>query len=343
VPLAWVAFHLTERCGLRCLHCLRDPAAEPADLPVATVARVLEEAARIYGMEQVALTGGEPTLHPELPGVVAAIVARGLTYHLVTSGVGFERLLAVVDGDAAARRALTCVNVSVDGASAETHDAIRGPGTYRRALEAVAACRARELPLAIQYTANALNDAELERAALAAAELGAARFQVGMTQPTGTPDDRRLALPAEGWWRLAERVERLASVLRIPVVANEGFPRKQPFHTCAAFAGELLHVDPHGRLSLCCQHSGVPSADPALDAELSVDLAGTSLAAAHARLLDVVHRTQRERLAAMDAGTLGPWDRFSCNACLKRFGKPHWTDDGAAGAQARRGAREGQG
>jgi hypothetical protein len=229
--------------------------------------------------------------------------------------------------------------VSVDGATAAIHDAIRGAGSYRRAMAAVAACHAREIPFSIQLTVNAVNRAEVRQAGIAAAELGAERFLVGMTQATGAPADAQLALPREEWERVAEEVERLAGVLRIPVVANEGFPRRQPFRTCGAFAGEVLHVDAHGRLSLCCQHSGVPG-----DAgELAVDLATTSLAEAHGRLLDVVHRYQRERLADMDAGRLGPWDLFSCNACLRRFGKPHWTDSGAAGPQARRGGREGQG
>jgi MoaA/NifB/PqqE/SkfB family radical SAM enzyme len=336
VPASWVAFHLTERCGLRCLHCLRDPSAQPVDLPVATVERVLDEAVRVYRIDQVALTGGEPAAHPDLAGVVHAVASRALQFHLVTSGVGLERLLAVVDRDEAARAALSRVNVSVDGATAATHDAIRGAGTWRRAMEAIAACRAREIPVAVQLTANALNEAEIEQAGLAAAELGADRFLVGMMQPTGTPEDDRLGLPAAAWTRIAERVERLSGVLRIAVVANEGFPRRQPFHTCGPFAGEVLHVDPHGRLSLCCQHSGVPG-----DAgELAIDLAGTSLAAAHAALLDVVHRYQRERLAAMDAGDLGAWDLFPCNGCLRHFGKPHWPDQGAAGPRARRGGEE---
>jgi MoaA/NifB/PqqE/SkfB family radical SAM enzyme len=339
VPASRVAFHLTERCGLRCLHCLRDPSAEPADLPVATVARVLEEAVRVYRIEEVALTGGEPTVHPDLAGVVAEIVRRGLRFHVVTSGVGLERLLALVDADAAARAALTRVNVSVDGATEATHDLLRGEGTYRKALAAVAACHARQLPVTIQMALNALNEGELERAGLAAAELGATGFHAALTQATGTAADARLALPAEAWSRLAERIERLAGVLRIPVVAAEGFPRKQPFHTCAPFGGELLHIDPHGRLSLCCEHSGVPGEDDEA-AGLAVELEGTTLAAAHARLLDVIHTYQRERLAAMDAGTLGAWDLFPCNACLRRFGKPHWTETGAAGPKAR---RDGQG
>jgi MoaA/NifB/PqqE/SkfB family radical SAM enzyme len=337
VSTSWVAFHLTERCGLRCVHCLRDPGADAADLPVETIGRVLDQAVRVYAVDHVALTGGEPVAHPDLAGVVRAIVTRGLDFHLVTSGVGIDRLLALVDRDPAARGGLTRVNVSVEGATEATHDAIRGAGTYRQALAAVAACRAREIPISIQLTVNALNQAELEQAALSFVELGADRVMFGMTQATGTRADAQLALPARTWSAIADRIERLASALRVPVVAAEGFPRKQPFHNCAPFAGEVLHVDPHGRLSLCCQHSGVPGETD----ELAVDLGAVSLAEGHRRLLDVIHRYQRQRLEAMEAGTVGPWDLFSCNACLRRFGKPHWTEEGSAGPQARRGDPEG--
>lgn len=329
---AWIALHLTERCPLRCVHCLRDPGAEPADLPVATVARVLEQAVRTHRIDQVSLTGGEPMAHPDLPEVVDVIVRLGLQFHLVTSGIGIERLLAVVDRDPGARRALTRVNVSVDGATQRTHDAIRGVGSYRRAMTAIAACRARELPIAIQMTVNAMNQGELEQAALAAVELGADRVLFAMTQPTGTRDDERLRLSARGWGGIADRIERLAGVLRVPVISSEGFPRKQPFHACGPFASEVLHVDPRGRLTLCCQHSGVPGGSD----EPAVDLGAVSLAEGHRRLLDVVHGYQRERLEAMEAGTLGAWDLFPCNACLRRFGKPHWTDAGSAGPRARR-------
>jgi MoaA/NifB/PqqE/SkfB family radical SAM enzyme len=298
------------------------------------VERVLDQAVAVYRVDHVALTGGEPVTHPELAGVIAAIVSRGLQYHLVTSGVGFGRLLDIIDKDEAARSALTRVNVSVDGATEASNDAIRGAGSYRHAMKAVAACQARGIELAMQLTVNAVNVAEIEQAALAFAELGAKRILFGMTQPTGTHADARMALPARAWQDVRDRIERLSGILSVPVIAAEGFPRKSPFHTCAPFAGEILHVDPRGRLSLCCQHSGIPGETD----ELAVDLTTTSLAEGHRRLLEVVHGYLRERLVAAEAGTLGEWDLFPCNSCLKRFGKPHWTAEGTGGPQARRAA-----
>lgn len=332
MPVSWVVFHLTDRCQLDCRHCLRDPARRPADLPVAVAEKVLDEAVALHRVDHVGLTGGEPALHPELEAIVDAIVRRGLGWHVVSNGRQLDRLLALLEASPARRALLTAIDLSLDGAREETHDRIRGAGSYRDVLAAALACKARELPFMLQMTVNALNAAEIEEYALLAAQLGAERVSYAMTQATGSASDPELWLPAERWGQLKDRIDRLSAALRIRVTAAEGFARAQPFHVCEPWRSEVLHVDPHGRLTLCCQLSGTPG--PATD--VMGDLATTSLADAHRKLLDHVHVLQRERLDAAAAGGLAGFDLFGCNACLRRHGKPHWTDEGTGGPPALR-------
>ncbi len=327
---SWVVFHLTDRCQLDCRHCLRDPARPPLDIPLAVVEKVLDEAIALHRVSHVGLTGGEPTLHPELEAVLDAIVARGLGWHVVSNGRRFDRLVAVLEEVPARREALTAIDLSLDGAREATHDGIRGAGSYREVMAAALACSARKLPFTLQMTVNAVNEGELEELGLLATQLGATRASFAMMQATGTSHDRDLGLPAERWGGIKDRIERLAEALKIQVTAAEGFQRPQPFHVCEPWRSEILHVDPRGRLSLCCMLSGTPGGD----ADVMGDLATGSLADAHRRLLDHVHVLQRERLDAVAAGGLSGWDLFGCNACLRRHGKPHWTDTGTGGAPA---------
>jgi hypothetical protein len=95
---------------------------------------------------------------------------------------------------------------------------------------------------------------------------------------------------------------------------------------------ETLHVDVRGRLSLCCQLSGTPGGD----VDVVADLAEVDLLEAHRRLLALIHEAQARRLAEIAAGPGDGWDAFPCNTCQRGFGKPHWTEHGAAGPQARR-------
>ncbi len=129
-----------------------------------------------------------------------------------------------------------------------------------------------------------------------------------------------------------DRIARLAEALRLPVVMAEGFPREERFHACLPYRSEILHVDPRGRLSLCCQLSGTPGGD----ADVVADLAEVDLVEAHRRLLRLVHEVEERRLVHIGSNPPGDWDLFPCNVCQESFGKPHWTDQGAAGPRARR-------
>ena len=108
---------LTERCNLRCSYCM--PAAGlPALTPAArllTTPEVLRVAALLAarGVDKVRLTGGEPTLRPDLAAVVAGLRAlrpAGLrTVAMTTNGVALERALPELR-----EAGLTHVNISLD-------------------------------------------------------------------------------------------------------------------------------------------------------------------------------------------------------------------------------------
>ncbi len=332
MPLREIAFHVTDRCQLDCAHCLRDPAQQPTDLPVELIARVLAEAVSTYRVGHVALTGGEPALHPRFAEILDVVWARGCTFHFLSNGRRLDRVLAMLAEEPRRRAALHMIELSLDGADEATHDHIRGEGSFREVMGAVSQCVAHGVPFALQITLHARNVHQIEQMGLLAAGLGASGLSIAMMQPTGTHHDGPLFLSAAEWTRARDRIDSLAATLKMPVLVPEGFPRKEAFHTCAPFRSELLHVDVHGRLNLCCQHSDVPSHGRTDD--IAGDLATTSLLDAHERLLDIVHRAQRERLAQLRAGSDSPWSAFPCNSCLQMFGKPHWTDTGTAGAKA---------
>jgi MoaA/NifB/PqqE/SkfB family radical SAM enzyme len=330
----WVVFHVTERCGLACRHCLRDPGKQPADLALEVVRKVLPQAAALHGIRHAGFTGGDPLLWPHLAGALDAVVEQGFTWHLVSSGRGIERLFDLLDEAPARREQLTGLDLSLDGATAATHDAVRGAGSHREVMAAVAGCSARAIPFSLQLTVNALNQGELEQVALDAAALGAAGISFAMTQATGGDDDQRLYLSPAQLDQVRHRLERLSSLVKVPVTIAEGFRRGWHFHACEPFRSEVLHVTPHGELNLCCNHSGVPGRRD----DVLADLATTPLAEGHRRLLGLVHRMQLERLDALAAAASprqSGWDDFPCNRCLKALGKPHWVDGGSAGPRAR--------
>src|SRR6266700_3746377 len=105
---------LTDKCSLRCTYCM------PAEgLPWLRKAELLtdDEIVRLaavfvsHGVTSIRLTGGEPLLHPTLPGVVARLagLAPRPELSLTTNDVGLVRV-----ADQLVRAGLDRVNVSVD-------------------------------------------------------------------------------------------------------------------------------------------------------------------------------------------------------------------------------------
>ncbi len=125
-------------CNLSCRHCFnssgpRDPWLAP--LESAVVRAHLEEAESL-GVREIYFTGGEPLLHPDiLPLLEAALAVAPTTVltngTLIDDGLA-DRLAILAAGSAYSLE----IRLSVDGATAEEHDAIRGRGTFGRVLAA---------------------------------------------------------------------------------------------------------------------------------------------------------------------------------------------------------------
>ena len=157
-----VIWETTRACALACVHC-RAEAIPHRDARELTTdeARALIASVRRFGDPPPLLvfTGGDPLRRPDLVELVREAAARGLTVSLTPSATGAatEARLAALRDAGLARLA-----VSLDGATAEVHDAFRGVrGSHRHTLRILERARALGLPLQINTTVSRRTRAEL--------------------------------------------------------------------------------------------------------------------------------------------------------------------------------------
>ena len=222
-----LALELTNRCNLDCRHCLRDSSRDKRDLPLPLIRRLLAQAKR-FGISQVAFTGGEPLLHPRWQEVLRLTARQGYQFSLVTNG---HRLPLAIPFFCrpAIRAKLLRIAISLDGPDAASHDAIRGRGSFRKVMAAIAAGHGRGLPLRLKFTVTRKSVDRLEEMALLAAHLGLEGIEFSHMFPT--PDNLRAELmltPAE-WRQVEARVQRLAQELKILVGLCSGGYDPDPF------------------------------------------------------------------------------------------------------------------
>lgn len=130
ICLTW---ELTYACNLACVHCLSSSGRRsPAELSTAECRSVIEELERMQ-VFYVNIGGGEPTVRPDFWELVDFSVAHHVGVKFSTNGAKISRGVA----ERLAGSDYVDVQISLDGATAEVNDAVRGSGSFDMALRAM--------------------------------------------------------------------------------------------------------------------------------------------------------------------------------------------------------------
>ena len=130
ICLTW---ELTYACNLACSHCLSSSGRrDPRELSTAQAKAVIDELQRMQ-VFYVNIGGGEPTVRADFWELLDYATAHDVGVKFSTNGIR-------LDAEAARRIAANSyvdVQISIDGATAEVNDAVRGQGSYDVAVQAL--------------------------------------------------------------------------------------------------------------------------------------------------------------------------------------------------------------
>jgi radical SAM protein with 4Fe4S-binding SPASM domain len=178
-----IAWEVTRSCPLACKHCRAAAHLEPypGELSTQEGKRLLENIAS-FTKPTMILTGGEPMLRTDIYDLAEHAHRLGLPVVMAPCG-------KFVDDEAVARMkkaGIHCISISIDGATAASHDAFRGiEGAFDFAMRASAAARRGGLDFQINTTITRHNLAELPEILNLAVRLGATVFNPFLLVPTG--------------------------------------------------------------------------------------------------------------------------------------------------------------
>jgi len=130
ICLTW---ELTYACNLSCVHCLSSSGRrDPGELTTAECKRVIDELDRMQ-VFYVNIGGGEPTVRPDFWELVDYATAHHVGVKFSTNGL---RITPEVATKLAGSDYID-VQISLDGATAEVNDAVRGRGSFDMAVRAM--------------------------------------------------------------------------------------------------------------------------------------------------------------------------------------------------------------
>ncbi len=258
LPPKTLTISLTGACNLACLHCWVDAgkAASPRQAPEPALRRLIWEFAAMGGTG-VRITGGEPLCHPAWLELI--LLSRDLGLRAITLQTN---AMLMTDRDVAALRELDfpgfTIQVSLDGASASSHDRVRGSGAFRGALEGLQRLAAGGLGprIAIFFTEMRHNLAEIPALLELSDGMSISRVTTGTLVRCGRAGGTSTVKPPTPgqYLKLLDQYDRDPHFRerydRIATVAAVEWRHASPRTDCCTFI-ENPYLTPDGRLYPC--------------------------------------------------------------------------------------------
>lgn len=174
-----VFWETTRACGLACRHCRASAIAQPLPGELTTHEAVdFLGTLRGFGLPRPVLvaTGGDVLMRHDLNLLAEEAAAHRLPFALAPS---VTPLLTAERIEALRRHGLKIASISLDGATAETHDGVRGiPGHFEETLEAIRMLRRRGVTVQVNTVVMRDTVEELPRIAQLVRDTGAGIWEL---------------------------------------------------------------------------------------------------------------------------------------------------------------------
>ena len=249
-------FHILTKCNLRCRHCYINPQQHgEKELPLFTIKAWLDEFASISTTTNLIFLGGEPTLHPDLAQAIKYGRDRGFNSITVdTNGYLFYQILSKVSP-----QEVDFFSFSLDGATPQTNDRIRGKGSYGVCLKGIQQALDKGFAASLIYTVSTMNLHELELMPALIADLGISRFFIQVIGLRGKVASRRhaedrldpLQVSRTKWLDIIPAVAQTIARFGVTVSYPKVFLEPEERFECAGLVAQNYFIFPNGRVYRC--------------------------------------------------------------------------------------------
>jgi radical SAM protein len=180
-----VFYEVTQACDLACWHCraCAQSRPDPAELTTDESLALIDQLTEFSPPPALVLTGGDPLKRPDLFLLIRHAIASGLDVSITPSATPLLTAAAVRRlRDAGVSR----MAISVDGATAATHDLMRGVvGSFEHSLRTLNVARCLGLSTQINTTLTPANVDQIDAMAERWCELGIAMWSIFFLVPVG--------------------------------------------------------------------------------------------------------------------------------------------------------------
>ncbi len=183
----WIAWEITGKCNLNCIHCRSASSLSSYDSVFDTdSAKALIDEITSFCKPVLVLSGGEPLMRKDVFELASYGTEKGLRMCLATNGT-------LVDDHVCERikeSGMRIVSLSLDGSTAGMHDNFRNqPGAFEGTLRAADYFRKHDIEFIINSSFTKRNQGDIAQTYRLAKEMGATAWYMFMIVPTGRGEE----------------------------------------------------------------------------------------------------------------------------------------------------------
>jgi MoaA/NifB/PqqE/SkfB family radical SAM enzyme len=246
----FVAWQLTNRCSARCIACCEESGPDKAWGDELRRDEALELARRIAesGVPYVAFGGGEPLGVAHCWDLFEILAAAGIALKIETDGSRIDAAAA----DRLAALAVDCIQISVDGATAATHQRVRPGSSFAAAIGAIERLVARGSPPQFVFVPTRHNIDEMVAAFDLALDLGCSAFVTGPLMRLGRAAAawERIGCVDDEWARAVARLRTRAASTNAIALSIYPWDIVTEMETRLESPQAMLLVVPNGKVKL---------------------------------------------------------------------------------------------
>jgi MoaA/NifB/PqqE/SkfB family radical SAM enzyme len=313
-----IVVEATNRCNLNCKHCHKNindmGGSGPVDIDLHLLDRILEQT-EPYRTRIISITGGEPTLHSDWEGLIAVMEKHDFDYTIASNGQNFKEAYKMIVMGASQR--FRGFSFSLDGATAETNDAVRGEGSFEKVKEAFRLARMHGIPFSVSVVVGTYNMNELQQIAALADEAGALELNYTLMKPTAENVEFLLS-PVQ-----QDEVEKQIASIRAAntrmQVSMAGNKSRYPLFVCRPLAMSMVGIDYNGYLRFCPDLSNYRGASEDAS-DIVDDLNSTPLQFALKELSNKINKFWHKKIDWVGEG-ISSAEYDPCLFCISHFNK----------------------
>ncbi len=183
----WLAWEITRRCNLNCIHCRSSSTmeSEEGEFTFEEAKKLMDDIATV-SKPTIVLTGGEPLLRKDVFDIAAYGTEEGFRMCIATNG-------SLIDDTVCKdmkRTGIRIVSLSLDGSTPETHDDFRKqPGAFDAVVNAVEHFKRHDIPFLINSSFTKRNAFDIPNVYKKARELGAKAWYMFLVLPVGRGEE----------------------------------------------------------------------------------------------------------------------------------------------------------